>query len=238
MNAFLISLTHDLRFVRIRNGWSQIINAKNPIAVCVLIVGMTLAISGCEKVIDTGGFRSLRIGQTKDNVLVKLIEDPKILGVEPVLRNYIAVTRESLDRLQEILDSPGLILRGPINNNGIMGTMSVRIEFNEIGIVKHVESGGSLEGETFGFVVGQSRVRAMEIMANMLEINPKFHVFNFLPTADLVILSELTSKDSEYLKRFDNWAYHTKGEYSKTTLNFDQGHLSKIIYSWSPIELP
>jgi len=195
-------------------------------------VGILLTVAGlvaCTKTIEEGKFRTLKIGDTKAEVFRKLSSFDNVSTVEPAIENPILVKATSIERLPQLADSPGFVLRGQ--------RFDVYAEI-ENGYIGAVTLAPVNDGQDFGIVPGLPVSAALAIVKTVMADDSKYQAFEFIPDRKWVKLeSSEMAEGIAYLADFDCWAYHEDDRYSRTWLIFSDGRLTRIVYKWSLIEL-
>ena len=200
------------------------------IPVILFIFLNVLLISSCEKVVETGEFNNLKIGSSKKQVIDALVKDKNIDSVQPALEEEISIDKSNLSKFSELEKSVGIVLRGPKFNAEILFVN------NKVGSVKLAPVN---KEESYGIVTGQIKSETLKIIKEIIRTKEKFYAFNVIPDSRWVILNQSLSDDNvSYLSRYDVWAYHENNTRSRTLLVFSDNKLSKVRYSWSPVELP
>jgi hypothetical protein len=184
---------------------------------------------GCERVIDSGKFNSLKIGESKTEVIDGLIASGNVSSVKPDIQKKVLIDESSLGNIAELAGSAGIAVQG--------NKYSLQIHFESMIVSKLILSPSS-KGKTFNIQEGMLQEDVLSIIKNIIKKNNSFTAFNFPAGSKWIMLDDMSQNNRAYLESFNTWSYHEDDKHSYTLLIFDKEGLNKIIYSWSPFELP
>jgi hypothetical protein len=184
----------------------------------------------CSKTVENGKFKFLEIGNSKDEVIKKTTA-AGITDLLPSLESIISIKKGEMDKFELISKSPGIEIT---DNKGF----SIQLSFKEDAIydINYSVPARKVEGQYFKN--GMSRDEALGAIKKIVSLNPHIEIFNFLPNSRWISLNSIDEDDMKYLHKYDVWTFHGVGEYSNYKLVFKNDVLAKIIYEWSPFELP
>lgn len=185
-------------------------------------------VAGCTKTIEKGEFKFLEIGNSKEEV-VKRITAAGITHIGPTLENIISIRMAW--GIGKLYDSPGIQVT---DNEGF--AISVSFEKDMVTDISYSVPAEKFKGKYFR--LGQFRKEAFDAIRKLMSDFFYLEVSNFLPKARWVNLKTISEEDLKYLKEYDVWQFNGVGEYSYYKLVFKNDALAKIVYWWSPVELP
>ena len=198
---------------------------------CHFLVAFCIVLSaGCSETIEEGEFRFLKIGATKDQV-IRSAADAGITDITPGLNYVLEVDKGNVSRLRELYGSEALSL---YDNKGFV----IELEFNQ-NEVSSVFASSLVPKQTQDlFFDAQTMEEAFQNIEEIMNGLPELHVRNVLANGQWINLQTIDEKGKAYLTRYDVWSFHGQETYSHYRLKFENDKLARILYHWSPVELP
>ncbi len=198
-------------------------------AILAILVGISSPI-GCSRTITTGGFETLEIGMTKEQVAAKLVKQG-VYGVVPYLNQNIVVLGVSdIEDLYDKKSVPGICVN---DNSGF----SIQIGFDLVDRAGAKYISIPAREFTEEIVSLSTRQDVLLFIGRLMAHNSNLVAANCILDEKEILL---TGSDSviEGLNRYDSWFYSIPSSYSNAVLRFSSGVLVKIEYRWRPFEVP
>lgn len=175
--------------------------------------------------ITEGGFRDVRIGHTKDQVVKDLLAFGAA-GVRPGPKDVVEATRpEDLARLR---DAEGLVAAS--------GAVTIEFDGNDVQRVMVAPTLPKWQAALHG---ARTRSEVFHALEQLLGGPAALPVRRFAPDAQYVSLQKLTPQNHALLEKYDLWQVSHDGAegYSHLDLEFERGSLVKISVLESPSAL-
>lgn len=177
------------------------------------------------KEITEGSFRSLAIGESKDQVLVAL-RKMGATRIKPGLGEQVAV--KSAEDLSKLRDAEGIIIGAGVVTITFDGNVVQRItvapRFREWNTLLHG---------------ARTRQEAFRALTQILEQSKDVEVRALAVDADNVWINRMTPESQALLDKYDHWsiAHDAEDGYLHMALDFTQGSLHRISVLESPAAL-
>lgn len=201
-------------------------SVKLGLFLCVLV--FYLAISGCDKTIETGKFGEMKIGMSKEAVADVLLKD-QVNMVTPVVDDLIIVINENIERLSFLSDAPGLCVR---DNSGF--SFSISFISGDKPEIKYISVPASKYASEMKAI--KTREGIIQYIVKIFNTNSSLVVSSCLVGVGSKKINSFILKDDLSLANHDSWFYYIPDSYSTATLRFSKDSLKKIEYSWRPFE--
>lgn len=175
--------------------------------------------------ITEGGFRDVRIGRAKDQVIEDLLTFGAA-GVTPGPKDVVEATRPvDLARLR---DAEGLVAAS--------GAVTIEFDGDEVQRVMIAPTLPKWQSALHGV---RTRSEVFHALEQLLGGAAALPVRRFAPDAHYVSLQKLTPQNHELLEKYDLWEISHDGAlgYSHLDLEFERGSLVKIFVLESPSAL-
>lgn len=178
--------------------------------------------------ITSGEFDFLFIGQTKQQVIDALNKNG-VIGFSPKVDEFVRISRLNLNEISQLSNSNGLVLNGR--------DYYARMKFNN-GILYDLYLAPINEKNDLGIKLSDSMEVVLSKLEKVISEDPYFYVFNVIPESVFVDLSKMDQSDRKYIEIYNTWNFSVLHEYSSYTISFKDGLLAKIVYFYTPVELP
>lgn len=195
----------------------------------ILLIVIVAGSYGCSRSIESGEFRGLVIGATAKDVFDVIADQQEVSHILSGRQPLISVDAGSIEKLEELFDSEGVILR-------MKGT-EIRVQFDNNGVASQVWFSDDRKIVPI-ITLGMRRDEVQVIFANALRENDKLRAYTFDPESYWIDISNATAEEREGLFADAMWMYHENNMRSTTRLYFENEKLQRVEYKWSLIELP
>lgn len=189
-------------------------------------------INGCDNAynqpITQGEFAGIKIGQSKREVLKGLA----LYGIDNVMPYYkdrVKVNFDNINRLHEVNEEKGICLTDGER-------LSLKLEFNDSGILIHMDSSETMKSIKHGIATGQPKSEVLRSLGTMIKSDRALWIRNCIYDLHWVDTKKFTEGEVLYLGKHDLWRYHATDSYSYTDLYFSENSLIKIIYHYRKTE--
>lgn len=198
-----------------------------------LVAAFALCITAvaCSKKIEHGSFQFMNIGDTQDEI-IKKARSNGVDFIAPAHTDQMLVDSSNLNGIDFLRNSGDVRIT---NNTGSVIQLDFGGGFVEKVVPTNIENDLGVQDL---FYVGQRKSEFLEKLKSFLRANPEFQAMTYLPDRRWVDIRVMNENDYRYLSRYDLWEFHGKKHYSHYLLSFSNGHLKKIEYEWSLVELP
>lgn len=175
--------------------------------------------------ITEGSFRSVTIGESKDQVLADLRE-MGVARIKPGLGEQVPVKRA--EDLSKLRDAEGVIIGA--------GDVTIAFDGNDVQRVTVAPIFPEWNALLHGV---RTRQEAFRAVSRILEQSKNVEVRALAVDAGNVWLNRMTPESQALLHKYDHWsiAHDAEGGYVHMDLNFAEGTLRRISVSESPAAL-
>jgi hypothetical protein len=189
-----------------------------------LTVGVLLAACTHREVVTHGEFLGLKIGETKAEVFLRLVEKTNVSSVSPRVTDDFVVNRDNIGDLSKLANHQAFVVAGPKTGN------LVYIADGKIAKFRVSYAGWQMETVS----VGDSLEAALPAIKDYLLNNEGAHVFPTIKDERSVLVGEGVSiadnPEFTWLMQFDRWFFNENDRYTGTELYFSDGRLTKIYF--------
>ena len=189
----------------------------------VILASMALYFAH-HRVVTRGEFLGLKIGETKEEVFLKLVDKQNVTSVSPEVTEDLVVNRNNIDDLSKLAGHQAFIVRGPKTS------VRVYVTSGYISEISSATAGWQMESVAVGV-----RVDAVfPIIKNYILNEPNGRVFATIKNSREVLVVEgvaaIGNPEFAWLRQFDRWAFFENDRHTAINLYFADGHLTKIDY--------
>jgi hypothetical protein len=199
-----------------------------------LIIFITTFLLSCSEEIEQGKFIGLEIGMTKLETIEVLQAKNNVQYVRPEVKRIVEVSgkgRKNEQLMESLLSGEGVVVEGRSDN------IYIRISFDN-DMVNEMHIPPVSKGDDLGIEIGMKKEDVKTILNDAFSIGKIRYAYNYLPNSRWLNLDTLNENEKNSLFVYDTWIFSESDKFSHVTLEFYDDKLERIIYKWTPIELP
>ena len=197
-------------------------------AVVALTAGVLLAMLALyfahHKVVTSGEFRGLKIGETKEEVFLRLVDKPNVSAVSAMVTEYLSITRANTDDLRKLADHEAFVVFAHKTH------VRVYVTDGYISDISTSDAGWEMES----VAVGDPIDAAFPVIEKFLLNEPNSRVFTTIQDRGNVSVEKgvsiIDNPEFDWLRQYDHWGFSENVGYTYTNLYFTDAHLTKIVY--------